>query len=80
MTQPIRVFIGTDPSQLGAAEILKQTIIEKSSCPIQVETMEKLHIPQPRDARQSQRTGFFICSLGYSATVRIQRTGDLYRR
>ena len=57
MTQPIRVFIGTDPSQLGAAEILKQTIIEKSSCPIQVETMEKLHIPQPRDARQSQRTG-----------------------
>lgn len=58
MTHPIRVFIGTDPSQLGAAEILKQTIIETSSLPVQIETMEKLHIPQPRDARQSQRTGF----------------------
>ncbi len=58
MTQPIRIFIGTDPSQLGAAEVLRQSIIETASLPVQVETMEKLHIPQPRDVRQSQRTGF----------------------
>ena len=58
MTDPVRIFIGTDPSQLGAAEVLRQTILETSSLPVQVETMEKLHIPVPRDVRQSQRTGF----------------------
>lgn len=58
MNQTIRVFIGTDPSQLGAAEVLRQSIIETASQPVQVETMEKLHIPQPKDVRQSQRTGF----------------------
>ena len=58
MTDPIRVFIGTDPSQLGAAEVLRQMILETSSLPVQVETMEKLYIPSPLDVRQSQRTGF----------------------
>lgn len=58
MTQPIRIFIGTDPSQLGAAEVLKQSILEKTSSPVEIQTMEKLNIPQPKDVRQSQRTGF----------------------
>lgn len=58
MTDTIRIFIGTDPSQLGAAEVLRQSILETSSRPVQVETMEKVHIPQPKDVRQSQRTGF----------------------
>lgn len=58
MTKTVRIFIGTDLSQLGAAEILSQSIIENASLPVHVETMEKLDIPQPRDVRQSQRTGF----------------------
>lgn len=58
MTETIRVFIGTDPSQLGAAEVLRQSILEKSSLPVDIKTMENLRIPEPKDARQSQRTGF----------------------
>ncbi len=58
MTEEIRVFIGTDESQLGAAAVLKQSIMETASMPVRVETMERLDIPQPKDVRQSQRTGF----------------------
>lgn len=58
MTNPIRVFIGTDPSQLGAAEVLRQSIFETTKRPVEVTTMEKVSIPQPKDIRQSQRTGF----------------------
>ncbi len=58
MTEEIRIFIGTDISQMGAAEVLKQSIMETASVPVRVETMERLHIPQPKDVRQSQRTGF----------------------
>lgn len=58
MTEEIRIFIGTDESQLGAAEVLKQSIMETTSLPVRVETMERLPIPQPKDVRQSQRTGF----------------------
>lgn len=58
MTEEIRIFIGTDVSRLGAAEVLRQSIIETASMPVRVETMERVHIPQPKDVRQSQRTGF----------------------
>lgn len=58
MTEEIRIFIGTDVSQMGAAEVLKQSIMETASMPVHVETMERLYIPQPKDVRQSQRTGF----------------------
>lgn len=58
MTEEIRVFIGTDESQLGAAAVLKQSIIETASMPVRIETMERVEIPQPADVRQSQRTGF----------------------
>ncbi|MFN3826430.1 MAG: glycosyltransferase [Micavibrio sp.] len=58
MMEEVKVFIGTDVSQLGAAEVLRQSILETSSVPVHVETMERVHIPQPKDVRQSQRTGF----------------------
>lgn len=58
MSDVVKVYIGTDPSQLGAAEVLRQSILETSSEPVEVHTMEKVHIPQPKDVRQSQRTGF----------------------
>ncbi len=58
MTDPIRVFIGADLSQMGAAEVLRQSIFEKTTHPVEATTMEKIAIPQPKDIRQSQRTGF----------------------
>ncbi len=58
MSDQIRVFIGTDVSQMGASQILKLSVEEYSSLPVQVEFMDKLNIPVPKDARQTQRTGF----------------------
>lgn len=59
MTDVVQVYVGTDVSQLGAAEVLKQTILETSlDKKVDIHFMDKLSIPQPKDVRQSQRTGF----------------------
>jgi len=58
MTSPIRVFIGTDNTQLGPSTVLDRTIREKTSDAVEIQTMENVKIPEPGDVRHSQRTGF----------------------
>ncbi len=54
----IRVFIGTDRSQLLATKVLSHSLKTTTSCPIKIEPLDKINIPEPHDVRQSQRTGF----------------------
>ena len=58
MDKKIKIFIGTDRSQLLPAKVLEHSIRKTASQTVEVQTMDKLQIPEPIDLRQSQRTGF----------------------
>lgn len=54
----IRVFIGTDRSQYLATRVLTHSLRKHSFQDIAVEPLDSIEIPEPKDVRQSQRTGF----------------------
>lgn len=54
----IRIFIGTDRSQYLATKVLIHSIKAHSNEKIAIETLDNIKIPEPKDVRQSQRTGF----------------------
>lgn len=54
----IRIFIGTDRSQYLAARVLKHSLEKYTSSKIIIENLDTIEIPEPKDIRQSQRTGF----------------------
>lgn len=58
MTDPIRIFVGTDRSQSLAVKVLEYSIRRHTVQPIELRSMVDLKLPQPRDIRQGQRTGF----------------------
>lgn len=58
MSDQIKIFVGTDRSQLLAAKVLEHSIRATTQKEVVVMTTEKLVIPNPKDIRQSQRTGF----------------------
>ena len=54
----VRVFVGTDRSQMLGFEVLRYSMSRHSSLPVQVTSMLDLELPDPQDVRQSRRTGF----------------------
>lgn len=54
----IKIFVGTDRSQLLATEVLRHSILSTCSKKVDVIPLDKVSIPEPKDIRQSQRTGF----------------------
>lgn len=56
--EPIRVYVGADRSQELAIEVLEYSIRRHTTAPVQVIPMVDLEVPQPRDPRNGQRTGF----------------------
>jgi len=58
MSDSIKIFVGADRSQRLAVQALEHSIKATTSYPLQIESLEKLEIPEPVDVRQSQRTGF----------------------
>lgn len=56
--EPVRVFVGTDRSQLLAVKVLEHSIKRHTTLPVVVTPMLDLPIRSPRDPRQGQRTGF----------------------
>lgn len=54
----IRVFVGTDRSQLLAVSVLEYSIRRHTDANVQVVPMLDLPIPLPSDPRNGQRTGF----------------------
>jgi lipopolysaccharide biosynthesis glycosyltransferase len=58
IVEPMRVFVGADPSQLLAAKVLEYSIHKHASRPVRVIPMVDLPIPMPKDEKNRARTGF----------------------
>jgi len=54
----IRVFVGTDRSQLLAVPVLEHSIKRHTDAKVEVIPMLDLPVPAPKDPRNGQRTGF----------------------
>ena len=55
---PIRVFVGTDKSQMLAANVLEYSIKKHASVSVNVVAMCDLPVPLPTDPKNRPRTGF----------------------
>ncbi len=55
---PVRVFVGTDRSQLLAVKVLEHSIKRHTDLAVEVHPLLDLPIPVPEDPRNRQRTGF----------------------
>jgi len=54
----IRVFVGVDRTQLLAIPVLEHSIKRHTSAQVEVVPMLDLPVPEPKDPRNGQRTGF----------------------
>ena len=55
---PIRIFVGTDKSQMLAAKVLEYSIKKHASMSVSVVPLCDLAVPLPRDPKNNPRTGF----------------------
>jgi lipopolysaccharide biosynthesis glycosyltransferase len=58
MDDLVRVYVGTDRSQLLAVAVLEHSIKRRTSRAVQVCPLIDLDLPEPRDIRQGSRTNF----------------------
>lgn len=58
LIEPVRVFVGTDESQLIATRVLEYSIRKYASRTVQFNVMKDLPVPTPEDPRNRPRTGF----------------------
>jgi hypothetical protein len=58
MTEPMRIYCGTDPSQDVATRVLEFTFRKHASGPIEFVPMRELPIPLPKDEANRSRTAF----------------------
>lgn len=54
----IHIFVGTDRSQRIGVRVLEYSIGKHTSRPFELHSLEQVKLPQPKDLRQVQRTGF----------------------
>lgn len=57
-TEPLRVFVGADESQLVPGAVLEYTIRKHTDRRVEFTTMRDLPVPMPRDPKKRPRTGF----------------------
>jgi hypothetical protein len=57
-SEPMRVFVGADESQLVAAAVLEHSIRKHASGPVDFNVMIDLDVPEPKDPSNRARTGF----------------------
>ncbi|WP_202975755.1 glycosyltransferase [Bradyrhizobium algeriense] len=55
---PVRIFVGTDRSQMVGVKVLEYSVKRHTDLPIEVTPLIDVKLPEPRDPRQRQRTGF----------------------
>ena len=58
MNGPVRVYVGADRSQALAIKVLEHSIKRHTTLDVAVIPMIDFPIRQPRDVKNSQRTGF----------------------
>src|SRR5262245_39672731 len=56
--EPMRIFVGTDESQMVACRVLEHSIRKHTSRPVEVVPMLNVPVPTPRDPANRPRTGF----------------------
>jgi hypothetical protein len=55
---PVRIFIGTDESQLLGARILEFSVLKHCALPVVFDHMLHVNVPMPKDPKNQPRTGF----------------------
>jgi lipopolysaccharide biosynthesis glycosyltransferase len=55
---PVRIFVGTDRSQMVGVKVLEYSVKRHTDLPVEVVPLINVKLPEPRDPRQRQRTGF----------------------
>lgn len=55
---PVRIFVGTDRSQMVGVKVLEYSVKRHTDLPVEVVPLIDVKLPEPRDPRQRQRTGF----------------------
>ena len=58
LTEPIRVYVGTDDTQMVAVQVLEYSIRRFATRPVEVIPMLNLPVPMPKDPANRPRTGF----------------------
>lgn len=58
---PVRIFVGTDKSQMLAARVLEYSIKKYASMSVNVAPLCDVSVPLPKDPRNRPRTGFSFC-------------------
>jgi lipopolysaccharide biosynthesis glycosyltransferase len=58
MSEPVRVYVGTDRSQILAVKVLEHSIKRHTKLDVEVYPMLDLPVKKPQDPRNWQRTGF----------------------
>lgn len=58
LNQIIRVYVGADRSQMLAVRVLEHSIKRHTTATVELMPMLDLPVPEPKDPRNSQRTGF----------------------
>jgi len=58
LVEPMRVFVGTDDTQIVATRVLEHTIRRHASRPVRLIAMNDLPTPVPKDPANRGRTGF----------------------
>ena len=56
--EPVRLFVGTDRSQMLATRILESSIRRRTDAQVEVTPLLDVRLPEPADPRNRQRTGF----------------------
>lgn len=56
--EPMRVFVGTDASQMVAAGVLEYSIRKHASRPVEFVPLVNMDIPLPKEKKNRPRTGF----------------------
>lgn len=58
LVEPLKVFVGTDETQMVATRVLEHTIRRHATGPVRVVPMLNLPTPKPKDPANRGRTGF----------------------
>lgn len=58
LSEPIRIYVGTDETQMVAVQVLEYSIRRFATQPVEVIPMLNLPVPTPRDPANRPRTGF----------------------
>jgi hypothetical protein len=58
LSEPIRVYVGTDETQMVAVQVLEYSIRRFATRPVEVVPMLNLPVPTPKDPANRPRTGF----------------------